>query len=141
MLHTVIHPRATTEFIYRYNDPQVAHTMISFKLETTQREKEVADVLAQLEKQGMKGFDISDDELAKSHGRYMIGGNVLVPNERMFRFGMSCTFPLNARCLCDAVEFPERPGALRRFLEGIHAGWSISLFHYRNHGAGASALL
>ena len=39
------------------------------------------------------------------------------------------------------LEFPERPGALRRFLEGIHAGWSISLFHYRNHGAGASALL
>lgn len=124
VLHTIIHPRATTEFIYRYNDPQVAHTMISFKLETTQREKEVADVLAQLEKQGMKGFDISDDELAKSHGRYMIGGSLSVPNERLFRF-----------------EFPERPGALRRFLEGIHTGWSISMFHYRNQGGDIGKVL
>ena len=90
-LHTVIHPRATTEFIYRYNDPATAQIFISFKLETTQRQKEVSDVLAQLEKQGMKGFDISDDELAKSHARYMVGGRMDVPNERMFRFGLCST--------------------------------------------------
>ena len=88
-LHSVIHPRATTEFIYRYNDHDVAQVFVSIKLETTNREKEVTEVLAQLEKLGMKGFDISDDELAKSHARYMIGGRVDVPNERLFRFGES----------------------------------------------------
>lgn len=36
------------------------------------------------------------------------------------------------------IEFPERPGALRKFLLGLHAGWNISLFHYRNHGAGTT---
>ncbi len=60
---------------------------MSFKLSTTHREKEVSDLLASLEKQGMQGSDISDDELAKSHARYMIGGRVNVPNERLFRFG------------------------------------------------------
>ena len=88
-LHSAIHPRATTEFIYRYNDPAVAQIYISFKLESTQREREVAGVLAQLEKDGMRGFDISDDELAKSHARYMVGGRSDVPNERLFRFGVS----------------------------------------------------
>ncbi|THH02288.1 hypothetical protein EW026_g565 [Hermanssonia centrifuga] len=86
-LHGIIHPRATTEFIYRYNDPERAQVFMSFKLSTTHREKEVSDLLASLEKQGMQGSDISDDELAKSHARYMIGGRVNVPNERLFRFG------------------------------------------------------
>ncbi|KAI0339879.1 threonine ammonia-lyase [Trametopsis cervina] len=123
-LHGVIHPRATTEFIYRYNDPVRAQVFLSFKLETTNRAEEVGDVLLQLKKLDMKGFDISDDELAKSHARYMIGGRVAVPNERIFRF-----------------EFPERPGALRRFLEGIRSEWNISLFHYRNHGADLGKVL
>ncbi|KAI0798469.1 tryptophan synthase beta subunit-like PLP-dependent enzyme [Irpex lacteus] len=113
-LHGVIHPRAITEFIYRYNDPVTAQVFLSFKLDTINREKERA---------GMKGHDISDDELAKSHARYMVGGRMKVPNERIFRF-----------------EFPERPGALRRFLEGIRSGWNISLFHYRNHGAGTRGI-
>ena len=74
----------------------------------------------------MTGHDISDDELSKSHLRYMIGGTSDVPNERIFRF-----------------EFPERPGALRRFLEKIasHGEWNISLFHYRNHGADLGKVL
>lgn len=63
--------------------------------------------------------DLSEDELAKSHARYLVGGRAKVPNERMFRF-----------------EFPERPGALKKFLAGLHAGWNISLFHYRNMGGG-----
>lgn len=84
----------TTEFIYRYNNPERADIFLSFKLETTFREKEVSEVLAQLEKQDMKGHDISDDELAKSHARYMVGGCSNVPNERVFRFGMF-TFELN----------------------------------------------
>ncbi|KAJ3532095.1 hypothetical protein NM688_g7475 [Phlebia brevispora] len=123
-LHGMVHPRATTEFIYRYNDPTRAQVFLSFQLSSTNREKEVSDLLAQLKSLDMQGTDISDNELAKSHGRYMIGGRVNVPDERLFRF-----------------EFPERPGALRRFLEGIHSGWNISLFHYRNHGADIGKVL
>lgn len=85
-LHSVINPRAVTEFIYRYNDPDTAHVFISFHLNTTFRKKEVEDVLFDLKEQGMRGSDISDDELAKSHARYMIGGCKNVPNERVFRF-------------------------------------------------------
>ncbi|EGO25301.1 hypothetical protein SERLADRAFT_448285 [Serpula lacrymans var. lacrymans S7.9] len=123
-LHSLIHPRAITEFIYRYNSPTIAHIFLSFKLETSLRSKEVASVLADLEREGMTGHDISDDELAKSHARYMIGGCKEVPDERIFRF-----------------EFPERPGALRKFLLGLHQGWNISLFHYRNHGADIGKVL
>ncbi|KAH9988434.1 tryptophan synthase beta subunit-like PLP-dependent enzyme [Russula compacta] len=124
-LHTVIHPRSVTEFIYRYNSPDRAQVFLSFQLETTSRAKEVAAVLADLERDGMSGHDISDDELAKSHARYMIGGASDVPNERIFRF-----------------EFPERPGALRKFLTSLrNMGWNISLFHYRNHGADLGKVL
>lgn len=76
-----------TEFIYRYNSPGRAQVFLSFQLETTSRAEEVAAVLAELERGGMNGLDISDDELAKSHARYMIGGASDVPNERIFRFG------------------------------------------------------
>lgn len=69
----------------------------------------------------MEPRDISDNEMAKSHARYLIGGRKKVENERVFRF-----------------EFPERPGALKKFLTGLQAGnFNVSLFHYRNHGAGA----
>lgn len=69
----------------------------------------------------MQALDISDNELAKSHCRYLVGGRADVPDERLFRF-----------------EFPERPGALRKFLEGLGSRFNISLFHYRNHGGGTS---
>jgi len=124
LLHNTIHPRAITEFVYRYEGPNRAHIFLSFILETTVRAEEVADLLDQLEKQGMRGMDISDNEMAKSHARYLIGGRQVVANERVFRF-----------------EFPERPGALRRFLQGIHGEWNISLFHYRNHGADLGKVL
>ncbi|KAJ3480035.1 hypothetical protein NLI96_g8635 [Meripilus lineatus] len=123
-LHNVIHPRATTEFIYRYDDPEVAQVFLSFRMETPSRTTEVAAVLAELERKGMKGVDISENELAKTHARYLIGGRAKVANERLFRF-----------------EFPERPGALRKFLSGLPAGWNISLFHYRNHGADLGKVL
>jgi threonine dehydratase len=61
---------------------------LSFKLATNSRKQEVNDLLSTFENQGMKGYDISDDELAKSHSRYMIGGAQRVENERLFRFGM-----------------------------------------------------
>ncbi|KAF8265531.1 threonine dehydratase I [Lactarius quietus] len=116
-LHTIIHPRSVTEFTYRYNSPDRAHT--------TSRATEVANVLAELGRSGMNGCDISDDEMAKSHARYMIGGASDIPNERIFRF-----------------EFPERPGALRKFLSSLrNMGWNISLFHYRNQGADLGRVL
>ncbi|KAJ3735739.1 tryptophan synthase beta subunit-like PLP-dependent enzyme [Lentinula guzmanii] len=126
-LHSVIHPRDVTEFIYRYNKstaPDRAHVLISFKVDAKKREEEINSLSKELEAGGMKGHDISDNELAKSHGRYMIGGSQPVSNERIFRF-----------------EFPERPNALRNFLVGIRNDWNISLFHYRNHGADIGKVL
>jgi threonine dehydratase len=90
-LHSLIHPRAVTEFIYRFNcysTPERAHLLFSFKLQSNNRDKELRELLAALEAADMHGRDISDNEMAKSHGRYMIGGSQQVPNERVFRFGM-----------------------------------------------------
>ncbi|QRV93808.1 cysteine synthase [Ceratobasidium sp. AG-Ba] len=139
-LHSIIHPRATTEFMYRYSapiglpvngsngvSPYKAHIFLSFRLQATTpaaRQQEIRQLLEQMKNQGMKGTDISDDELAKGHLRYMIGGHSTVNDERLFRF-----------------EFPERPGALRKFLLGIHSGWNISLFNYRNNGADLARIL
>ncbi|KAK7057151.1 threonine dehydratase [Favolaschia claudopus] len=127
-LHNVIHPRAVTEFIYRYNchtSPDRAHVFLSFTLAgASSRQAEIADLLKALAAEDMEGSDISDNEFAKSHARYMIGGSQIVPNERVLRF-----------------VFPERPGALRKFLLGLHQGWNISLFHYRNHGADLGKVL
>jgi threonine dehydratase len=68
--------------------------------------------------------DLSDDEIAKLHIRYLIGGHGHLPDERLFR-----------------VSFPERPGALLRFLESLGPEHNISLFHYRNHGAAEGRVL
>uniref|UniRef100_A0A0W0FH08 Threonine dehydratase n=2 Tax=Moniliophthora roreri TaxID=221103 RepID=A0A0W0FH08_MONRR len=128
-LHSLIHPRPVTEFLYRFNNyssPDRAHLLFSFKLESTNRKAEISALLKSLEENDMKGHDISDNELAKSHARYMIGGTQFVQNERVFRF-----------------EFPERPNALRNFLLGIQKQkhWNISMFHYRNHGADLGKVL
>lgn len=85
------------------------------------RQAELEAVIANLKDDGMEAKDISGDELAKSHGIYLGGGRVHVENERLFRF-----------------EFPERPGALRKFLLGLQSDWNVSLFHYRNTGGGMS---
>lgn len=94
---------------------------------------------ARLEVCGMHGRDISEDELAKGHARYLVGGRSVVPNERIFRFGKSSLllFAIISHIFM-ILEFPERPGALRAFLSGLHSAlnWNITLFHYRNHGAG-----
>nr|GAT56328.1 predicted protein [Mycena chlorophos] len=126
-LHSVIHPRAVTEFIYRYNchtSPDRAHVFMSLTVETQDRAGEVEQVLKALAAEDMIGFDISDNEMAKSHARYMIGGSQTVPNERVLRF-----------------EFPERPGALRTFLLGLRQTWNITMFHYRNHGSDLGKVL
>ena len=75
-------------------------------------------LLRTLGRSGIKTLDLTDNELAKLHVRHLVGGPATAPNEVLYRF-----------------EFPERPGALMRFLESMSQGWNISLFHYRNHGA------
>ncbi|CAG8525756.1 484_t:CDS:2 [Paraglomus occultum] len=121
-LYNHIHPRAITEFSYRYSDSKKAWIYMSFMVEN--REKEIPTILAALKEDGMEGQDISDNEMAKSHARYLVGGRSNVENERLYRF-----------------EFPERPGALRKFLQGLRAEWNISLFHYRNHGSDMGRVL
>ena len=77
-----------------------------------------------LRKAGFEVVDMSGNEMAKLHVRFMVGGRADRPHERLFRF-----------------EFPERPGALTRFLDSVGGRWNISLFHYRNHGAAFGRVL
>jgi threonine dehydratase len=109
--------RAITEFNYRYAGPAAARIFVGVRLSEGAEEKR--QIVAHLEARGYPVVDMSDNEMAKLHVRYMVGGGALgLPDERIFRF-----------------EFPERPGALLQFLSAMPAGWNISLFHYRNHGA------
>jgi len=109
--------RSVTEFNYRYDDARSARIFAGIALSGGRREKEA--LLRQVADAGYRAFDMSDDEMAKLHVRYMVGGHAHgLADERLFRF-----------------EFPERPGALLRFLEAIGMHWNISLFHYRNHGS------
>ncbi|CAG8508654.1 12821_t:CDS:2 [Ambispora leptoticha] len=121
-LYNHIHPRPITEFSYRYSDSEKAWIFMSFIVQN--REKEVPEILEDLQKNGMQGQDISENEMAKSHARYLVGGRSRVENERLYRF-----------------EFPERPGALQKFLYGLHSEWNITLFHYRNHGSDLGKVL
>ncbi|CAG8804274.1 27602_t:CDS:2, partial [Racocetra persica] len=101
----------------RHSDPEKAWIYMSFEVDD--REKDLPSVLEKLEANGFYAQDISDNEMAKSHARYLVGGRSKVENEQLYRF-----------------EFPERPGALKKFLSGLRSDWNISLFHYRNHGSG-----
>ena len=117
-----IGPRSVTEFNYRISDQRVAHVFVGL---TIQRRDEAQRLGRQFSKQGFANVDLSDDELAKEHVRHMVGGRSdLAHDERLFRF-----------------QFPERPGALMRFLAALHPGWNISLFHYRNQGADYGRIL
>ncbi|MBK9217527.1 MAG: threonine ammonia-lyase, biosynthetic [Uliginosibacterium sp.] len=112
----VLGARNITEFNYRYADPHEAHVFVGVAI---RNRLEATQILASLVAEGFATRDLSDDELAKDHLRYMVGGRAAqVDNERVCRF-----------------VFPERPGALLAFLEQIRSDWNISLFHYRNHGA------
>ena len=109
--------RSVTEFNYRYDDASTARIFVGLSLHGGLREKDA--LLGLVAGAGYRVLDMSDDEMAKLHVRYMIGGHAHgLAHERLFRF-----------------EFPERPGALLRFLEAVGARWNISLFHYRNHGS------
>jgi threonine dehydratase len=113
----VLGRRSVTEFNYRYNDGTNAQLFVGVALAEGRKEKEA--VIRSLQDAGYPVVDMSDNEMAKLHVRYMIGGaGARLENERLFRF-----------------EFPERPGALLRFLNAIGTQWNITLFHYRNHGS------
>ncbi len=108
--------RSITEFNYRYADPTVAHLFVG--IEVTGPEQ-TGRIVRNLRRRGFTTLDLSDNEMAKLHVRHLVGGHApAAEHEILYRF-----------------EFPERPGALMRFLDSMSAGWNISLFHYRNHGA------
>jgi threonine dehydratase len=108
--------RNITEFNYRIADPKEAHVFVGVQVNGTQ---ETAKIVGTLGRHGLKTLDLSDNEMAKLHVRHLVGGHAaLAGNELLYRF-----------------EFPERPGALMRFLDSMRTDWNISLFHYRNHGA------
>jgi threonine dehydratase len=119
---TLIGPRAVTEFNYRISDAHQAHVFVGVAIAN----REESDKLARsFRRHGFETLDLTDDELAKQHLRHMVGGRTeLARDERLYRF-----------------IFPERPGALMRFLSSMHPGWNISLFHYRNQGADYGRIL
>ena len=109
--------RSITEFNYRYSDDSKAHVFAGIKLNNGMDDKK--KILSTLKSNKYKVIDFTDNEMAKLHIRYMVGGiSKNIKNEKVFRF-----------------IFPEKPGELLNFLNAIGSKWNISLFHYRNHGA------
>lgn len=112
----VIGNRNITEFNYRYGDDNTAHIFVGMQIAGA---PDLAAVSTELDQAGLPNIDLTHDEISKIHIRYMVGGRTQkVANERLINF-----------------EFPERPGALARFLNHMQSDWNITLFHYRNHGA------
>jgi threonine dehydratase len=108
--------RSITEFNYRYADPAQAHIFVGIEVAGP---KDTAEIVRDLHKRGIEAYDLTDNEMAKLHVRHLVGGRSrVVRDEILYRF-----------------EFPERPGALMKFLNSMGGAWNISLFHYRNHGA------
>src|SRR5438067_718494 len=113
----VLGRRSVTEFNYRYASAGSAQIFVGLALSGGRAEKDA--VVRTLREGGYAVTDMSNDEMAKLHVRYMVGGHARgIRDELLYRF-----------------EFPERPGALLKFLQAIGSRWNISLFHYRNHGS------
>ncbi len=112
--------RNVTEFNYRYHAAKEAHVFVGIQIVDR---NEALKLVGTLQRHGYPTLDLTDDEMAKNHVRHMVGGHAPQVREE----GMSE--------LLYRFEFPERPGALMNFLTRMSAGWNISLFHYRNHGA------
>jgi len=113
----VLGRRSVTEFNYRFAGADSAQVFAGLALSGGSAEKQA--VLEDLRAAGFTVTDMTSDEMAKLHVRYMVGGHARgIAHEVLYRF-----------------EFPERPGALLRFLQAIGVRWNISLFHYRNHGS------
>ncbi len=118
-----IGPRLITEFNYRYADSNKAHVFAGVQLRDGIEEKNL--LFQQIRSHGFEVIDLSNDDVAKMHVRYMVGGPASqAQNELLYRF-----------------EFPERSGALLYFLTQMGERWNISLFHYRNHGAAYGRVL
>jgi threonine dehydratase len=114
--------RNLTEFNYRIADQREAHIFVGLQVKDRQDANQMA---ATFEQHGFKTIDLTDDELTKLHLRHMVGGrSPLAHNERLYRF-----------------EFPEKPGALMKFLNCMSPNWNISLFHYRNNGSDYGRIL
>ncbi len=118
----ILGQRPITEFNYRYADKDSAHIFVGIQMMRGEEEKQ--GLIKILEEQEYPIADLSDNEMAKLHVRYMVGGRSNIDNEQIVRF-----------------QFPERPGALLRFLNRMGGEWNISLFHYRNHGAAYGRVL
>ena len=118
----LVGPRAVTEFNYRISDAAQAHVFVGVAIA---KREDANRIERGFIKHGFATVNLTDDELAKEHVRHMVGGrSALAADERLFRF-----------------IFPERPGALMRFLQSLHPSWNISLFHYRNQGADHGRIL
>jgi threonine dehydratase len=126
--------RNITEFNYRMSDPREAHIFVGV---TVHDRDESARIVRALRRGGFGTLDLSDDEVAKGHMRHMIGGHLPRPTQgAAWPGGVE-----GARELLYRFEFPERRGALIKFLSAMNPGWNISLFHYRNLGADYGSIL
>ena len=115
--------RSITEFNYRFSSETSAHVFVGVKVNGDTQDQ--ANLVSSLKRAGYQVEDLTDNEIARLHIRHMVGGHApVIKNEKVFRF-----------------EFPERPGALDKFLSKIGSRWNISLFHYRNHGAAFGRVL
>ncbi len=118
----VVGARDVTEFNYRISEAEQAHVFVGIAAPSLSAVREVA---AEFDAAGFEAIDLTGDELAKAHVRHLVGGrSPLACDEVLYRF-----------------EFPERPGALLKFLTAMNPAWNISLFHYRNHGADLARVL
>ncbi len=120
----VLGKRNITEFNYRYADSTEARIFVGVQIAAQGRDRQ--DLVIDLEKKGYPVVDLTDNEMAKLHIRHMVGGHAPaeIKHELLYRF-----------------EFPERPGALLKFLSHIGQQWNISMFHYRNHGSAFGRVL
>ncbi|KAI9916349.1 hypothetical protein PsorP6_018122 [Peronosclerospora sorghi] len=127
-LYTIIYPYNVTEFSYRMDSESDKEARIWMSIQTKTHDEFVGVVQSINERGDMHAIDVASNELAKSHLRHLAGGRPEnITNERLFR-----------------LEFPERPGALKDFLDTLSASarqWNVSLFHYRNHGADVGRVL
>ncbi|HWJ93135.1 MAG TPA: threonine ammonia-lyase, biosynthetic [Telluria sp.] len=119
---SLVGPRNVTEFNYRISDESEAHVFVGVQVASR---GEASQFARTLEENSFRTLDLTHDELAKLHIRHLVGGkSALAHDELLYRF-----------------EFPERPGALMRFLDSMAPNWNISLFHYRNQGGDVGRIL
>lgn len=129
LVETVSPNHAITEFNYRYSNEKTASILMGISVNASVRDSELSDLKHSLSKNGMEALDLTEDEVAKSHIRYLVGGRSDVQDETLYTF-----------------EFPERQKALVNFLTALRPDqpsrfFNVSLFHYRNHGGDVGKVL